>query len=130
MRTIARLPEGYDTKVSNGPEDGLPVSIKQRLAIARSLALSPEVLLMDEPCSALDPISSDTVEDLRKRLRGDYTLVVVTHNLAQARRIATNVGLMWVCEDAGKLIEFGTAEQFFDAPEHELTQAYVTGRRG
>lgn len=103
---------------------------QQRLCIARSLALSPEVLLLDEPCSALDPISSDTVEDLMKRLRGDYTLVVVTHNLAQARRIATNVGLLWVCEEAGRLIEFGTSAQFFDAPEHELTQAYVTGRRG
>jgi phosphate transport system ATP-binding protein len=103
---------------------------QQRLCIARSLALNPEVLLLDEPCSALDPISSDTVEDLMLRLRGAYTLVVVTHNLAQARRIASKVGLLWVREDAGRLIEFGSAEQIFEQPEHELTKAYVTGRRG
>jgi phosphate transport system ATP-binding protein len=103
---------------------------QQRLCLARTLALNPEVLLMDEPCSALDPISSAVVEDLIDRLRGDYTVIVVTHNLAQAKRIADQVALFWVQEDAGVLIESGSVQQMFENPRHPLTQAYVSGRTG
>ncbi len=103
---------------------------QQRLCIARALALQPKVLLMDEPCSALDPISSGVVEDLIQRLRGKYTVVIVTHNLAQARRIANYAGFFWVKERAGCLIEFGQCKQIFEAPAHELTAAYVNGSRG
>ncbi|MGR9100973.1 MAG: phosphate ABC transporter ATP-binding protein [Gammaproteobacteria bacterium] len=103
---------------------------QQRLCIARTLALKPKVLLMDEPCSALDPIASGVVEDLITRLRGRYTVVIVTHNLAQARRIANYAGFFWVRERAGRLIEFGRCRQIFENPGHELTAAYVTGVRG
>lgn len=103
---------------------------QQRLCIARALVLKPEVLLMDEPCSALDPLSSAVVEDLITELRGQYTVVIVTHNLAQARRIADDVGFFWVHEGAGRLIEFGSSQQIFEAPAHELTAAYIAGVRG
>ncbi|MDO9168159.1 MAG: phosphate ABC transporter ATP-binding protein [Methylobacter sp.] len=104
---------------------------QQRLCIARALALQPKVLLMDEPCSALDPISSGVVEDLIQRLRGKYTVVIVTHNLAQARRIANYAGFFWIKDQrAGCLIEFGQCKQIFEAPAHELTAAYVNGSRG
>jgi phosphate transport system ATP-binding protein len=104
---------------------------QQRLCIARALALAPKVLLMDEPCSALDPISSGVVEDLIQRLRGKYTVVIVTHNLAQARRIANYAGFFWIKDQqAGCLVEFGQCKQIFEAPVHELTAAYVNGSRG
>lgn len=103
---------------------------QQRLCIARALALRPDVLLMDEPCSALDPLASAVVEDLIASLRGRYTVVIVTHNLAQARRIANYAGFFWVKERAGALIEFDHCHRIFEAPRHELTAAYVGGRRG
>lgn len=105
---------------------------KQRLCLARALALKPEILLMDEPCSALDPISSGIVEELIVRLRYkyNYTIIIVTHNLAQAKRIADYAALFWVEEGCGRLIEFGAAAQFFNAPEHELTKAYIQGAKG
>ncbi len=103
---------------------------QQRLCLARALVLKPEVLLLDEPCSALDPMASGVVEDMIVRLRGRFTVVVVTHNLAQARRIADHVGVFWVRDGAGSLIEFGSARQIFEDPQHELTKAYVSGRRG
>ena len=103
---------------------------QQRLCIARALALNPEILLMDEPCSALDPIASGVVEDLVTRLRGRYTIVIVTHNLAQARRIANFAAFFWVDGDAGHLVESGHCQQIFASPEHELTAAYVNGARG
>lgn len=103
---------------------------QQRLCLARALALEPEVLLMDEPCSALDPISSEAVEDLITSLRRRYTLLVVTHNLAQAKRIADDVALFWVADGSGQLIESGSVNQIFAAPQHALTAAYVNGRRG
>ncbi|MBC6479095.1 MAG: phosphate ABC transporter ATP-binding protein [Hormoscilla sp. GM7CHS1pb] len=103
---------------------------QQRLCLARALALQPEVLLMDEPCSALDPIASEVVENLILNLRGKYTLLVVTHNLAQARRIADRVALFWVIEGVGQLIEAGEVEQIFNVPQYPLTKAYVSGRRG
>jgi phosphate transport system ATP-binding protein len=103
---------------------------QQRLTIARALALKPEVLLLDEPCSALDPISSGVVEDLIKNLRPRYTLVVATHNLAQARRIADHAAVFWVHAGAGRLIEHGPVKQVFEAPRDPLTAAYLHGTRG
>lgn len=103
---------------------------QQRLCIARALALNPQILLMDEPCSALDPIASGVVEDLIERLRGRYTIVIVTHNLPQARRIADYAAFFWVRDDAGRLVEFGHCRQIFESPAHELTAAYINGARG
>ncbi len=103
---------------------------QQRLCIARALALNPQILLMDEPCSALDPIASGVVEDLISRLRGRYTIVIVTHNLAQARRIANYAAFFWIKGNAGRLVEFGHCRQIFEAPTHELTTAYINGARG
>jgi phosphate transport system ATP-binding protein len=85
---------------------------------------------MDEPCSALDPLSSGVVEDLIVSLRGRYTILIVTHNLAQARRIADDAALFWVHNGAGRLIETGTAKQLFEKPRDPLTAAYVSGMRG
>ena len=103
---------------------------QQRLCIARALVLEPEVLLMDEPCSALDPISSRVVEELIQRLRGRLTVVIVTHNLAQARRIANYAAFFWLTERVGKLVEFGQCVNLFESPKSELTQAYVSGAAG
>ena len=99
---------------------------QQRLCIARAIANRPEVLLMDEPCSALDPISTATVEKLIGELRRDLAVVVVTHNLAQARRIADRVAFMYL----GDLVEYGTAEQVFDEPRASRTREYVHGAFG
>ena len=103
---------------------------QQRLCIARALALKPQILLMDEPCSALDPLASGIVEDLICRLRGRYTIVIVTHNLAQAGRIANYAAFFWVSGRAGQLIEFGRCQHIFESPSHELTAAYINGVRG
>ena len=103
---------------------------QQRLCIARALALNPQILLMDEPCSALDPIASGVVEDLINRLRGRYTIVIVTHNLAQARRIANYAAVFWIKERAGQLVEFGQCQHIFETPAHELTASYINGIRG
>jgi phosphate transport system ATP-binding protein len=103
---------------------------QQRLCLARALALNPEVLLMDEPCSALDPMSSEIVENLIVQLRGKYTIVVVTHNLSQSRRIADEVALFWLQDGAGTLIEMGAVDRMFNSPQHPLTQAYISGRKG
>ena len=103
---------------------------QQRLCLARALALEPEALLLDEPCSALDPLASGVVEDLIASLRGRYTIVIVTHNLAQARRIADDAAFFWVQDGAGRLIESGSVRQIFEEPVEELTAAYVRGSRG
>lgn len=103
---------------------------QQRLCIARAVALEPSILLMDEPCSALDPLSSGVVEDLIASLRGRYTVVIVTHNLAQARRIANYAALFWVQNRAGTLIEFDQCRRLFEAPRSDITAAYVRGHRG
>ena len=103
---------------------------QQRLCIARALVLEPAVLLMDEPCSALDPVSSATVEALITSLRGRYTVVLVTHNLAQARRIANYAAFFWMTEHVGKLVEFGSCHRLFESPRNALTAAYVSGARG
>jgi phosphate transport system ATP-binding protein len=114
----------------DSPAQALSGGQQQRLCLARALALEPAVLLLDEPCSALDPISSGVVEDLIARLRGQFTLIVVTHNLAQARRIADHAALFWVQEGAGRLIEYGPTRQLFEAPQQRLTADYITGMRG
>jgi phosphate transport system ATP-binding protein len=99
---------------------------QQRLCIARAIATRPEVLLMDEPCSALDPISTNTIEQLIGELRRDLAVVVVTHNLAQAHRIADKVAFMYL----GDLIEYGTTTEVFDAPRAARTRDYVHGAFG
>lgn len=103
---------------------------QQRLCIARALVLQPEVLLMDEPCSALDPISSRRVEELVRGMRGRYTVAIVTHNLAQAKRLADQTAVFWTEEGGGHLIEMGATGQIFEQPQHPLTQDYVSGVQG
>ena len=99
---------------------------QQRLCIARSLAVNPEVILMDEPCSALDPIATAKIENLILELIERYTVVIVTHNMQQAARVSDFTGFMYL----GKLIEFGDTTQIFERPAQELTENYITGRFG
>lgn len=110
----------------DAPATDLSGGQQQRLCIARALAVRPEVLLLDEPCSALDPIATARIENLLAKLRADYTLVIVTHNLAQAMRVADYAAFLYL----GKLVEFGPAEQLFHRPVEKLTENYVTGRFG
>lgn len=112
------------------PAQALSGGQQQRLCLARALVLSPDILLLDEPCSALDPISSGIIEDLIASLRGHYTILIVTHNLAQARRIADHVAFFWSFEGVGNLVEQGSAQQIFESPQGELTAAYISGIRG
>jgi phosphate transport system ATP-binding protein len=102
---------------------------QQRLCLARTLVLRPQVLLLDEPCSALDPISAGVVEDLIVSLRGRYTVVVVTHDLAQAHRIADRVAVFWNHGQGGRLIAQGPAAQVFEQPGDPIAAAYLAGRR-
>lgn len=99
---------------------------QQRLCIARSVAVTPEILLLDEPCSALDPISTRKIEELLLKLREKYSIVIVTHNLHQAKRISDYVSFFHM----GKLIEFGESEKMFSYPKQELTREYVNGHFG
>ena len=99
---------------------------QQRLCIARALAAEPEVLLMDEPCSALDPVATAKIEDLIAELKKDYTVVIVTHNMQQAARVADFTAFLYL----GKLVEFGPTEELFERPKEHLTEAYITGRFG
>ena len=108
------------------PGTGLSGGQQQRLCIARALANAPEVLLMDEPCSALDPLATQKVEELIFELKRHYTIAIVTHNMQQAARVSDFTGFF----DRGELIEFGETEQLFTAPAHERTEAYITGRFG
>lgn len=103
---------------------------QQRLCIARALALKPEVLLFDEPCSALDPLSSRTVEELITSLRARATIVVVTHNLPQAKRIADQVAMFWHADGSGHLVEHGPAAEIFASPKSPITAAYLHGLEG
>jgi len=99
---------------------------QQRLCIARAIAVKPEVILMDEPCSALDPEATLRIEDLMRRLAADYTIVIVTHNMQQAARVSHRTGFFWL----GKLVEFDQTDRIFTSPQEALTEAYITGRRG
>ena len=108
------------------PATGLSGGQQQRLCIARALGNQPEVLLMDEPCSALDPVATQRVEELIFELKRDYTIVIVTHNMQQAARVSDFTGFF----DRGQLVEFGETERIFTAPSHERTEAYITGRFG
>ncbi len=113
-----------------GQLDASGVSIsggqQQRLCIARALAVEPEVLLLDEPCSALDPIATAKIEDLLFDLKDKYTIAIVTHNMQQAARIADFTAFMYM----GELIEFGETKKLFENPVEELTEKYITGRFG
>lgn len=100
---------------------------QQRLCIARALVSDPDVMLFDEPCSALDPISSTAVEELILSLKERCAVIIVTHNLAQARRIADRCALFWVKDDAGQVIEEGPVEQVMNAPRETITRAYING---
>jgi phosphate transport system ATP-binding protein len=99
---------------------------QQRLCIARTVAVRPEVILFDEPCSALDPISTAKIEELMDELKSEYTLVIVTHNMQQAARVSDFTAFMYL----GELIEFGTTSRMFTAPHDRRTQDYITGRFG
>ncbi|HEX4272548.1 MAG TPA: phosphate ABC transporter ATP-binding protein, partial [Rhizomicrobium sp.] len=99
---------------------------QQRLCIARSVATRPEVILLDEPCSALDPISTAKVEELIEELAADYTIVIVTHNMQQASRASDYTAFMYL----GELIEYGATEKIFTAPDNKRTEQYITGRFG
>jgi phosphate transport system ATP-binding protein len=99
---------------------------QQRLCLARTLAVHPEVILMDEPCSALDPLATLHIEDLMRRLSADYTIVIVTHNMQQAARASDYTGFFWM----GKLVEYGLTRELFVAPKESLTEAYINGRQG
>jgi phosphate transport system ATP-binding protein len=105
---------------------GLSGGQQQRLCIARALANHPEVLLLDEPCSALDPIATQRIEELLYELRRDFTIVIVTHNLQQAARVSDQTAFFYI----GRLIEVGPTERIFTAPREERTDAYITGRFG
>lgn len=103
---------------------------QQRLCIARAMALRPQIMLMDEPCSALDPISSATVESLIESMRGEFTVVIVTHNLAQAKRISDRTAVFWVVDGVGQLIAEGETKQVFEDPQNETAKAYFSGLKG
>ncbi|MDW8070359.1 MAG: ATP-binding cassette domain-containing protein, partial [Anaerolineae bacterium] len=104
---------------------------QQRLCIARAIAIKPEIILMDEPASALDPISTLKIEELMRQLAEKYTIVVVTHNMQQAARVSDYTAFLLMDEDrAGYLVEFGTTAQIFTNPREKATEDYITGRFG
>jgi len=99
---------------------------QQRLCIARTIAVEPDIILMDEPCSALDPIATAAIEELILELKKDFTVVIVTHSMSQAARVSDYTGFMYI----GRLVEFGETDKIFSDPELELTKRYITGRFG
>jgi phosphate transport system ATP-binding protein len=99
---------------------------QQRLCIARALAVGPELLLMDEPCSALDPTATARIEELIQELKNEYTIIIVTHNMQQAARVSDETGFLFL----GKLIEFGETDKIFTKPDNPMTESYITGRFG
>jgi len=105
---------------------GLSLGQQQRLCIARVLAVEPEVILMDEPCSALDPLATLKIEELMRDLKQRYTIVIVTHNMQQAARVSDRTGLFWL----GELVEFDVTDKIFTRPAKEVTENYITGRFG
>jgi phosphate transport system ATP-binding protein len=118
----------WDEVRDNLKQDALSLSMgqQQRLCIARVLAVKPEVILMDEPCSALDPIATLKVEELMQSLKANYSIVIVTHNMQQAARTSDWTGFFWL----GELVEFGATETIFTRPAKKLTEDYITGRAG
>ena len=105
---------------------GLSLEQKQRLCIARAIAIKPDIVLMDEPCSALDPQATSHIEELMRKLKEDYAIVIVTHNMQQAARVSDDTGFMLL----GELIEFGRTIDIFTAPKDKRTEEYITGRYG
>ncbi len=124
LRRAALWDEVKDKLSANGLS--LSGGQQQRLCIARTVAVSPEVILLDEPCSALDPISTAKIEELIDELKDDYTIVIVTHNMQQAARVSDFTAFMYL----GELIEFGTTSKMFTMPSDRRTQDYITGRFG
>ncbi|WP_138757023.1 phosphate ABC transporter ATP-binding protein PstB [Modestobacter altitudinis] len=116
----------------NRPGSGLSGGQQQRLCIARAIAVEPEVLLMDEPCSALDPISTLAIEDLMTELKERFTIVIVTHNMQQAARVSTATGFFNLSGvgQPGRLVEFNPTEKIFSNPEEKATEDYISGRFG
>jgi len=115
----------------NRPATELSGGQQQRLCIARALAIEPEVILMDEPCSALDPVATLKIEDLMRDLSHTYAIVIVTHNMQQAARVADCTSVMMMAEDrAGEMIEFGATSEVFTNPKDKRTEDYITGRFG
>ena len=104
----------------------LTLEQQQRLCLSRLLVVKPEILLMDEPCSALDPVATAKIEELLGELKKSYTILIVTHNMQQAARVSDETGLMWL----GELVEFNLTEKIFTNPQNKITQDYVTGRAG
>jgi phosphate transport system ATP-binding protein len=114
------------------PGAGLSGGQQQRLCIARAIAVEPEILLMDEPCSALDPVSTLTIEDLITELKDAYTIVIVTHNMQQAARVSDTTAFFTIAGagQPGRLVEVGATGKIFTKPDNERTEAYITGRFG
>ena len=110
----------------NKPALNLSLEQKQRLCIARLLAVKPDILLMDEPCSALDPLATQRIEELMRELKNNYTIIIVTHNMQQAARVSDDTGFMLL----GELIEFGKTQDIFTKPKEKRTEDYITGRFG
>ncbi len=118
----------WDEVCDNLRQDALRLSLgqQQRLCIARTIAVKPEVILMDEPCSALDPIDTLAIEDLMRELKSNYCIIIVTHNMQQAARASDRTGFFWL----GKLVEYGETQSLFTSPSEKLTEEYITGRAG
>lgn len=133
VETSLRRAAVWDEVKDRLNESGLSVSggQQQRICIARALAVNPEIVLMDEPASALDPISTQAIEALIQELSNEVTIIIVTHNMQQATRISNYAAVMMAGEERiGRMIEYGTNEQVFGNPKDERTEAYVTGRIG
>jgi len=133
VETSLRRAAVWDEVKDRLNDSGLSVSggQQQRICIARALAVNPEIVLMDEPASALDPISTQAIEQLIKELSNEVTIVIVTHNMQQATRISDYAAVMMAGEErVGRMIEYGTNDQVFGNPKDERTEAYVTGRIG
>jgi phosphate transport system ATP-binding protein len=124
LRRVALWDEVKDQLKQNALE--LSLGQQQRLCIARVVAVEPEVILMDEPCSALDPITTLKIEDLIRTLKENYTIVIVTHNMQQAARVSDFTGFFWL----GELVEYGKSGKIFTRPQEQQTENYITGRYG
>ena len=129
LRDAALWDEVHDKLDQNGLS--LSGGQQQRLCIARAIAVKPDIILMDEPCTALDPIATLRIEELMRELSAAYTIVIVTHNMQQAARVSDFTAMMMLGEDrAGEMIEFDRTEVIFTRPKEKRTEDYVTGRFG